>query len=208
MKPTPKKYDKANSILHLKRLRERSNNTQEDIADVLTIGRTAYNNYENGRRELKPDMLCALADYFKTTTDFILGRTEDSGISKHLPACDELGLSDEATAKLKSWAESDPEKNRVISLLVCHERFSDFVECVIQSSLSRCFVDGSFLRKEVDTTDRMNIFPGYALIKAEDDCEYEVFAASNILRAVISDIYSIVGLHYLSLLEGEKNGMD
>ena len=58
----------------LKQLRLQNNLSQEDVAKVLNISRQAYCRYENDQREPSLRMLCAIADFYDETTDFILGR--------------------------------------------------------------------------------------------------------------------------------------
>ena len=58
----------------LKQLRLQNNLSQEDVAKVLNISRQAYCRYENDQREPSLRTLCAIADFYDETTDFILGR--------------------------------------------------------------------------------------------------------------------------------------
>ena len=60
--------------MRLREIREHSEKTQTEVAKYLGVTRQAYNNYELGNRQLNPDMLDKLADYFNVTTDYLLGR--------------------------------------------------------------------------------------------------------------------------------------
>ena len=51
--------------------------TQQDVADYLKIQREVYRRYEKGTRTIPVEYLIQLADFYKTTTDYLLGRTED-----------------------------------------------------------------------------------------------------------------------------------
>lgn len=62
-------------IKRLKDLREDKDKYQEDIAKILNITRQQYGLYEIGKRTLPLDCLDKLADYYNTSTDYILGRT-------------------------------------------------------------------------------------------------------------------------------------
>ena len=62
--------------MRIKDLREDSDLTQKDIADFLHIKQNTYSQYENGHRQLPIDFLIALAKYYKTSTDYILGLTD------------------------------------------------------------------------------------------------------------------------------------
>lgn len=60
----------------LKLLREEKLLTQKEIADFLGVNYNTVGNYERGSRQ--PDLNTAkkLADYFKISTDYLLGRSD------------------------------------------------------------------------------------------------------------------------------------
>ena len=60
----------------LKELRMKSGYTQKQIAEVLKVGRPTIAGYET--KNIYPDYekLIALADFFKCSTDYLLGRTD------------------------------------------------------------------------------------------------------------------------------------
>lgn len=60
-------------------LREDNDKTQQQIADYLTMSPDVYRRYEKGQREIPVWALIKLADYYKTSTDYILGRTDRRG---------------------------------------------------------------------------------------------------------------------------------
>lgn len=64
-------------IQRLRDLREDSDKTQQDIADFLNMHRSVYRRYETGEREIPVWALDKLADYYHTSTDYILGRTDN-----------------------------------------------------------------------------------------------------------------------------------
>ena len=47
------------------------------IADYLHIKQNTYSQYESGQRQLPISCLIALAKFYKTSTDYILGLTEN-----------------------------------------------------------------------------------------------------------------------------------
>ena len=59
----------------LKDLREDKDLLQKDIADILMISQTVYSRYERGFQTIPVVHLLKLADFYKTSTDYILGRT-------------------------------------------------------------------------------------------------------------------------------------
>lgn len=58
-------------------LREDHDKTQREIASHLNMPQPQYCRYETGKRDIPTEILIALADYYNTTTDYLLGRTDD-----------------------------------------------------------------------------------------------------------------------------------
>ena len=61
----------------LKKLRKKFGWTQQIVADKLSITIGTYSGYERGYRKPDADILRKLATLFNTTTDYILGRSDD-----------------------------------------------------------------------------------------------------------------------------------
>ncbi len=61
----------------LRDLREDHDLTQQNIADILNMKQSQYSRYERGIRDIPTDILITLAKYYNTTTDYILGLTDD-----------------------------------------------------------------------------------------------------------------------------------
>lgn len=62
----------------IKNLREDYDLTQKEISAFLNISQVAYSYYELDRRSIPLELLCKLADYYNTSVDYLLFRTEDS----------------------------------------------------------------------------------------------------------------------------------
>lgn len=58
----------------LEELRVDHDLTQQDVADLLGCQREVYRRYEKGTRTIPADYLIQLADYYRVSTDYILGR--------------------------------------------------------------------------------------------------------------------------------------
>lgn len=58
-------------------LREDAELSQAELAEALGIAQTTYSGYERGFREPSLDMLCQIADFFHTSTDYLLGSTDN-----------------------------------------------------------------------------------------------------------------------------------
>lgn len=57
-------------------IRKKKHKTQQETADYLGITRPAYTAYESGSRTPDHENLIKLADYFNTSVDYLLGRTD------------------------------------------------------------------------------------------------------------------------------------
>ena len=62
--------------MRLRDLREDADKKQSEIAKYLNVRQNTYSQYENGQRQLPIEVLIALAIYYHTSTDYILGLTD------------------------------------------------------------------------------------------------------------------------------------
>lgn len=58
-------------------LREDHDLKQIDIANYLNCSQVCYSHYELGKRDIPTEVLIKLAKFYKTSTDYILGLTDD-----------------------------------------------------------------------------------------------------------------------------------
>ena len=56
-------------------LREDHDLTQKEIAQLLGMSQTGYSKYETGENDIPTAVLIKLADYYKTSVDYLLVRT-------------------------------------------------------------------------------------------------------------------------------------
>lgn len=68
----------------LKKLRLLNHMSQSDVARLLNISRSAYAMYENNRRQIPYESLLFLAEHYKVSLDYLLGRTDEPEIPKRL----------------------------------------------------------------------------------------------------------------------------
>jgi transcriptional regulator with XRE-family HTH domain len=61
-------------------LREDADLSQQEVAQALHCAQQSYSNYELGNRSIPLGLLIQLADFYHTTTDYLLGRTNFRGI--------------------------------------------------------------------------------------------------------------------------------
>lgn len=72
-------------MYRIKDLREENNQSQTEIAKILGLQQNSYSQIETGVNTLQVDHLIKLAQFYHTSTDYILGLTnEKNRIHKHL----------------------------------------------------------------------------------------------------------------------------
>ena len=64
--------------VRIRQLREDHDLTQQQVAEMLGMKQPQYYRYEQGYRDIPTDILIRLADYYGTTTDYILGRSSEA----------------------------------------------------------------------------------------------------------------------------------
>lgn len=62
----------------IRNLREDNDLTQEQISKMLNISQVAYSYYELNKRNIPIDLLCKLADFYNTSVDYLLYRTNET----------------------------------------------------------------------------------------------------------------------------------
>ena len=90
---------------NIEKLRKQRRLTQEQLVDIIGIGRDTLGRYEAEVTDMKVSVLIALADYFNVTTDYILGRSTKQYIDRkkvfdaisdnHLKLISELCMNEE-----------------------------------------------------------------------------------------------------------------
>ena len=61
----------------IKNLREDKDLTQKEVGRILNMSQTGYNQYEIGRNDIPTKVLIDLANFYNTSTDYILGLTNE-----------------------------------------------------------------------------------------------------------------------------------
>ena len=87
-------------LTNLKVLRTKKGISQQQLASVIHVSQQSINKYENHDVEPNLDTLCALADYFNVSIDYIVGRTDIDRKIEHTSFCD---LSDVEIKLIDHW---------------------------------------------------------------------------------------------------------
>jgi len=61
----------------IRSLREDNDLTQKQVSNFLNISQVAYSYYEINKREIPLELLSKLADFYNTSTDSLLYRTDE-----------------------------------------------------------------------------------------------------------------------------------
>ncbi len=61
----------------LRDLREDSDLTQSQVAKYLGMSQTGYSKYETGENDIPTQILIALARFYHTSVDYLLGLTDE-----------------------------------------------------------------------------------------------------------------------------------
>lgn len=64
-------------MLRIKELREDNDKKQIEIANLLGIQQNSYSQIENEKNTIQIDHLIKLAKFYNTSTDYILGLTDE-----------------------------------------------------------------------------------------------------------------------------------
>ena len=60
----------------LRDLREDKDLNQKALANIIGMSQTGYSKYETGENDIPTSVLIKLADFYETTTDYLLGRSD------------------------------------------------------------------------------------------------------------------------------------
>ena len=66
---TMRKYER------IRALREDADLTQNAVGEAINVPQRTYAYYESGQRIIPPHVLCALADFYHVSVDYLLERT-------------------------------------------------------------------------------------------------------------------------------------
>lgn len=66
--------------LRIRDLREDNDLSQKEVSKMLMCDQSLYSKYERGEREIPLRMLILLADYYNTSLDYLVFRTDNPNI--------------------------------------------------------------------------------------------------------------------------------
>ena len=100
---------------NLKALRKKAGVSQQVLADFLGVSQQSINQYEN--QAVEPDiyLLCAMADYFHTSIDFLVGREASDEEPDHIIS---TSLSPREHSLLEKYRALTPSEQRCVDTVV------------------------------------------------------------------------------------------
>ena len=103
-------------------LRKATGEKQEDLAEVLGCNRGSLANYETGKRTPDIETIIKIAQHYETTTDYILGVTDNKTVDTTVQAIsDYTGLSDHAIEVLRLFNELKQVRQKIAYMDNKHE---------------------------------------------------------------------------------------
>ena len=67
--------------LRIRDIREDNDLTQKQISEILNCDQSLYSKYERGDREIPLALIIKLADYYETSVDYLIGRTDNPKVN-------------------------------------------------------------------------------------------------------------------------------
>ncbi len=101
--------------MNLKLLRKEYGISQQKLADALQISQQSINQYENHKVEPDIHLLSAMADYFDTSIDYIVGRTEER---RKIERTEENHLNHEEAQVVKGYRTLTREERDCVQTVI------------------------------------------------------------------------------------------
>ena len=104
-------------IKNLRILRIRAGLSQKQLAEIINVSQQSINKYENHEVEPTLETLGIIADFFNTSIDFLVGRTD---IENKIEKLSKLDLNSEEVQLVQNYRKlSNKHKNTTALLVNC-----------------------------------------------------------------------------------------
>lgn len=102
-------------VARLKQLRQAKGISQLGLAEILGVSQQSINKYEN--HSVEPDIrtLMAMADYFGTSVDYLIGHTN---LARIIEPVTPFHLNAEEAHLIESWRQLSPKEKESIHLVM------------------------------------------------------------------------------------------
>ena len=113
------------NIDRLKKLRKENNYKQNEVAEILNIGRTTYAKYETGDIQPPIDQIVKISDLYGISTDWLLNRSDDPRLPGGKESPDPLS-DDEGFVTMRRLYEQRSTKDRSKMAKIMQTMFEEF----------------------------------------------------------------------------------
>ena len=102
-------------VENLKKLRQSAGVSQQQLADVIGISQQSINKYEN--HNIEPDIatLKALADYFSTSVDYLIGHTD---VKIKIENISHINITTEEMQIIDGYRNANNNEKEIIKLVL------------------------------------------------------------------------------------------
>ncbi len=98
-------------IKHLKELRHQKRISQQQLATALGISQQSINKYENHNIEPDISLLIAMAEYFGTSIDYLVGYAQDS---------ENVGITEKERELIEGYRSLEPAQRTCVDTLIAN----------------------------------------------------------------------------------------
>ncbi len=102
-------------IKNLKQLRQNAGISQQHLANIIGTSQQSINKYENHNVEPDINTLIALADYFNTSVDYLIGNTN---INRKIEKVSHYDLNDEESKLIDEYRKLDSDEKSSINSVI------------------------------------------------------------------------------------------
>lgn len=103
-------------IKNLKKLRNFHGISQQQLANVVGVSQQSINKYENQNVEPDISTLIKIADYFSTTVDYLVGRTESTD------GAESIVLAHDEHLVISGYRFLNDEEKQIVRLVINNHR--------------------------------------------------------------------------------------
>ena len=102
-------------LYNLKRLREEAHISQKTLADAIGVSQQSINKYENHNIEPDIETLIRISDYFNTSIDYLVGRTD---IRRKVELVYPYELNKSESAMLDGYRKLNSRQKQSVDLII------------------------------------------------------------------------------------------
>ena len=102
-------------VKNLKKLRAEAGVSQQQLADVIGVSQQSINKYENHNVEPDISTLIALAEYFSTSVDYLIGNTD---LKRKIEVVYTFDLNDKEKEIIEKYRKTSDKNKKIIELIL------------------------------------------------------------------------------------------